>query len=253
MIIRETNDAFIMIKQHDHAFISGEVAKHFKCDLLKAEHFFDDAIFAAYEHDRSWIGLDETPIWNDQANLPYSFSDFPLLPKIAFYTIGLDEIEKVSPYASLLCSLHYSSFFSHSNDEKGIQFLNAERKRQEKIKGNIPDLDHALLLEHYRLLQFCDDLSLYFCLNELGIKKEQEHPWFINGFSKTELFNDKIHPLFAEWLNPKEITIRTFPFSNEFKVTLKYKTVLKNAIEVMGIAKAYENSLLEEQQIFILK
>ncbi|MFV8827519.1 DUF3891 family protein [Alkalihalobacterium sp. APHAB7] len=251
MIIRETEDAFIMIKQHDHAFLSGRVVEHFSPELLQSDQFIEDVSYAAYEHDRSWIGLDETPIWNDQAQVPYSFSDFPLIPKLAFYKIGLDEIEQVNAYASLLCSLHYCSFFSKSTDERAVQFLNNERKRQIKIKQDITNLNHELLLEHFRLLQLSDDLSLYICLNEPGVEKNREHPWFADGFGNSEIFTASNHPFLANWINHNEISLSSFPFDEEFHLTLKYKTVLKSAIQVMGIAKAYENSLLEEHRVFI--
>ncbi|MEB1809874.1 MAG: DUF3891 family protein [Bacillaceae bacterium] len=253
MIIRETEDAFIMIKQHDHAFLSGRVVEHFSPDLLQSNHFMKDVRYAAYEHDRSWIGLDETPIWNDQAQVPYSFSDFPLIPKLAFYKIGLDEIEQANPYASLLCSLHYCSFFSRSTDERAVQFLNHERKRQAKIKQNITTLNHELLFEHFRLLQLSDDLSLYICLNEPGVEKNLEHRWFVDGFANSEIFTADNNPFVANWINQNEIRVSSFPFDNEFDLTLKYKTVLKSAIQVMGIAKAYESSLSEEHQVFIRK
>ncbi|WP_216828170.1 DUF3891 family protein [Alkalihalobacterium elongatum] len=253
MIFRETKDAFLMIKQHDHAYISGKVVEYFTRDLLQSDIFFQDTIYAAYEHDRSWVGLDETPIWNDQVHVPYSFSDFPLIPKLAFYNIGIDEVEKVNPYASLLCSLHYCSFFSRSTDEQVIKFLNKERKRQTNIKNNLINLNHELLLEHFRLLQFSDDLSLYICLNEPGVSKAEEHPWFVNGFANSEIFTKDKKPLVANWLNQNEIKLNSFPFYEEFQLTLSYKTVLKSAIQVMGIAKAYENSIVEEQQILVRK
>ena len=137
MIIRETQDSFIMIKQHDHAFLSGEITKYFNPSLLNSEGSFEDVIYAAYEHDCSWISLDATPIWNDGTNTPYTFSDYPLLPKLAFYKIGLDEIEEVNPYSSLLCSLHFCSFFSQSKNKDCLDFLKEEGNRQLMIKKKL--------------------------------------------------------------------------------------------------------------------
>ena len=68
MIIRETDNSFIMIKQHDHAYVSGETIKHINRSLLKSNQFFDDFVYASHQHDRSWIGHDDTPIWNDGKN-----------------------------------------------------------------------------------------------------------------------------------------------------------------------------------------
>ncbi|MGE6753490.1 DUF3891 family protein [Rossellomorea sp. NPDC071047] len=249
MIIRETKDSFIMIRQHDHAFLSGETIKHFNRNLLKSDEFFEDALYAAYQHDRSWIGLDETPIWNDREKTPYTFSDYPLLPKLAFYKIGVDEIERVNTYASLLCSLHFCSFFSQSKNKDCLVFLTGEARRQMRLKESFPDLDEELLQQHFHLLQFSDNLSLYLCLNEPGVGKEDEHPWFRNGFKHTEIFHHDHQPLTVRWMNEKEVTLDPYPFNKDFHVSLQYKIVTKGLIEEMGIAEAYEKSDMEEMKI----
>jgi Protein of unknown function (DUF3891) len=249
MIIRETKDSFIMIKQHDHAFLSGETIKHFDRNLLKSDQLFDDALYSAYQHDRSWIGLDETPIWNDRKKVPYTFSDYPLLPKLAFYKIGVDEIERVNTYASLLCSLHFCSFFSQSENKDCLVFLTGEARRQMRLKEKLPDLDEELLQQHFRLLQFSDNLSLYLCLNEPGVDKEEEHPWFKNGFNNTEVFHPENQPLMARWVNENEVTLDPYPFEKEFHVSLQYNMVSKRMVDRMGIAEAYEKSDMEEKMI----
>lgn len=249
MIIRETEDSFIIIKQHDHAFLSGETIKHFNRNLLKSDQFFDDALYAAYQHDRSWIGLDDTPIWNDREKIPYTFSDYPLLPKLAFYKIGVDEVEKVNAYASLLCSLHFCSFFSQSENKDCLLFLAGEARRQMRLKETLPDLDEELMQQHFHLLQFSDNLSLYLCLNEPGVEKEEEHPWFRNGFTHTEVFHPDDQPITAAWLNENQVTLDPYPFEKELHLSMPYKTVSKTLIEQIGVAKAYEKSKNEVRKI----
>jgi Protein of unknown function (DUF3891) len=253
MILRQTEDSFIMIKQHDHAYLSGEITKHFNTAILKSDHYFKDMIYAASQHDRSWIGLDDTPIWNDQDNIPYTFSDYPLIPKMAFYKIGLDEIEQVNSYSALLCSLHFYSFFTKSKKKECIVFLQEEAKRQASLKKILPGLDEELLQQHFRLLQFSDDLSLYMCLDEPGVKKDDEHPWFRNGFKNTEMFHDHDGRLNGEWLNAEEIRIESFPFIRDFSLPLQYKEVAKGDVEQMGIAAAYETSELRERTFLVRK
>ncbi|MCA1054415.1 DUF3891 family protein [Rossellomorea aquimaris] len=240
MIIRETNDSFIMIRQHDHAFLSGEIIKHFDHSLLPSSTHFNDLVYAAYQHDRSWIGLDDTPVWDDANNTPYTFADYPLLPKMAFYRIGLDEIERENPYAALLCSLHFHSFFTKSKKEECLSFMKEERMRQSRLRSALPETDEELLQQHFRLLQFSDDLSLYICLNEPGARKEEEHPWFKDGFKNTEWFNRGQGPLQAEWGGTNTIKIDAFPFTRECRLTLTYKKVPKESIDEKGIAQAFE-------------
>ncbi|TYS16708.1 DUF3891 family protein [Rossellomorea vietnamensis] len=251
MIIRETSHSFYMILQHDHAFLSGEIVKHFDENSLLSKEAFSHVQYAAYEHDRGWIGLDETPIWNDRCGEPYSFSDYPLLPKLAFYRIGLDEIEETSAYAALLCSMHFCSFFASSTDSDCLAFLQKERKRQERIKGEIQEVNDELVMQHFRLLQFSDNLSLYLCLNQPGASKENEHPWFRKGFKNTETLHTSNQPFIPRWLNRGEITVDPFPFQKEFPLSLKYKEVPKKNIKEKGIAEAYHHSELKELCVFI--
>ncbi|WP_409254253.1 DUF3891 family protein [Bacillus sp. SCS-153A] len=253
MIIRENNDSFIMIRQHDHANLSGEITRHFNPSIFKSNQFFEDVVHAAREHDRGWIDLDETPIWNDTAEAPYSFADYPLLPKLAFYTIGLDEIETINVYAALLCSMHFCSFFSQTKNPDGLHFLHAESKRQKNIKKNLPVLDEDLLHQHFRLLQFSDDLSLYLCLNEPGVEKDHEHPWFKKGFRNTELFNPRRDPLTAHWQDSHKVTVDPFPFLEEFQLTLIFKKVSKQAMRELGIAQAYRMAEVDQQRIYIMR
>ncbi|WP_421385198.1 DUF3891 family protein [Bacillus salacetis] len=253
MIIRETKDSFIMIRQDDHARLSGYIAKNFSKEILASSHFFEDVITAACQHDRGWIGLDETPVLNDRSKVPYSFSDYPLLPKLAFYRIGLDEIEEMNQYAGLLCSMHFCSFFSQSKDENCIEFLHYETKRQMKIKKKLSDIEEPLLQQHFRLLQFSDDLSLYLCLNEPGADKKNEHPWFQRGFKNTEIFHPQNKQLNARWKNASEVIVAPFLFTKEFHVVLPFKSVSKKAIVGLGVAEAYEKSAMRQQKFSFLK
>jgi Protein of unknown function (DUF3891) len=200
MIIRETNDSFIMIKQHDHAFLSGEIVKHFDASLLRSNAFRDEHLYASYQHDRSWIGLDKAPVWNDAVHRPFTFSDYPLVPKLVFYERGLDE---------------------------------------------------DLLQEHFTLLQFSDDFSLFMCLNRPGVAKEEEHPWFRNGFKHTEPFNHTEDPLEGKWTGPHAIGISGAPFKQPFTVELHYKEVSKASILQEGITKAYASADISTHSITI--
>ncbi|GIP31654.1 hypothetical protein J2TS4_08640 [Paenibacillus sp. J2TS4] len=131
MVVRETEHEIIMVRQHDHAQLSGEIAKHFK-SFFTDDPYFEDTLLAIYQHDLGWVRLDEVPMWNDRTSLPFSFMDFPLLPKLTHYTYGLDQIERMNKYAGLLCSLHYASFgvFRNSTVPECIDFSRHECLRQ---------------------------------------------------------------------------------------------------------------------------
>jgi hypothetical protein len=228
VIIRETEDEFYMITQHDHAQLSGVLASHFSKPFFKEDPEYESLIFAIYEHDRSWIPLDDTPIWNDRSGVPFSFRDYPLLPKLLAYTHGLNETEQRNSYAGLLCSLHYSSFFLHNPHPDCIDFYDAETARQHRIRQQIQIADSELINKHFQLLQLCDDLSLFVCLNE---------PTFNNGL------------LSARWLSQIDIALTPFPFDNEFKTELRHKRVPKIEIQQHGLEEAYKNVDWADQEL----
>lgn len=104
--------------------------------------------------------------------------------------------------------------------------------------------------KHYRLLKFCDELSLYVCMNKPGVEKKNEIDLFKEGFEGTEMFNSKEEkPIQAEWIDEETIRITPFPFQTEFHTYVKYKTINKQEIEEKGIAKVDRESEIKKQTI----
>ncbi|WP_028595999.1 DUF3891 family protein [Paenibacillus assamensis] len=240
MIVRESDQHFIMTTQHEHARFSGEIAAHLRSNLFENSNDIEAVVLAIQEHDRGWIRLDDTPIWNDRAAAPFSFLDYPLLPKLVLYKVGLDEVEAMNDYAALLCSLHYSSFVHIQKSERldCIHFIAHEKERQQQIRARLGELDEHMIASHFKLLQLCDDISLYVCMNEPGVSKENEHPWYKEGF-ETIIQDQKIN---AHWVSANEIRIDPCLFDSEFTVTMKSKHVEKDVINRIGIHAAYQET-----------
>ncbi|SEN54982.1 DUF3891 family protein [Lihuaxuella thermophila] len=174
MIVRRRKNQFVLIAQHDHALISGEFAAHF------AEPFehFDSTVYAISHHDVAWVELDQAILWNEAKNQPYSFEDYPLAPKLAAYTKGISQVEETDRYAGMLCSKHYASFFEHASDPAGRRFREQELARQNNLLQRLSAQEKESVDSNFRLLQFCDDLSLAICLNE---PQQNTHPWYADG------------------------------------------------------------------------
>ncbi|KAA0766265.1 DUF3891 family protein [Bacillus sp. SH5-2] len=251
MIFRGKNEKeSILIRQHDHGFLAGEIAKHIKEDFFEDKTYLKETIDAIYEHDRGWIELDKVPILNDAKNIPYTFMDCPSSLRFVFYTIGLNEIEDSNPYGALLCSKHFLSFPLHEEDEEMMSFYKQELERQKRILKTLTKEQFAMFDKHYRLLKFCDELSLYVCMNKPGVKKNDEIDLFQDGFEGTEMFNNKDDKLIqAEWVDEETIRITPFPFQTEFHAYVGYTTINKYVVEEKGIAKADRESEKEKQII----
>jgi hypothetical protein len=174
MIVRRKGDHFVLIKQHDHALVSGEFAAHMSLDIEP----LSKVLHAISNHDIGWEELDHTVLWNEDKQAPYSFEDYPLLPKLEAYTSGISRVEEVDPYAGFLCSKHYASFFDGAENPAARRFRRQEESRQNQLRRHFTPAEEQNLEVNFRLLQFCDDLSLAICLNEPG---ENSHPWYAGG------------------------------------------------------------------------
>lgn len=247
MIVREAESHFVMTPQHEHARFAGQLAQGFREDLFVDRAFRQDVLLAIQEHDRGWIRLDDTPIWNDRDGIPYSFVDYPLLPKLALYRVGLDEVENMNEYAALLCSLHYSSFhhLRHSTLPDCIHFIAHETERQERLKARLGHPPDEIMAAHYRLLKLCDRISLYVCLNEPGVTKEREDPRYKEGFG-IEMEKRNVT---AEWISDHEIAIQPDLFDQDAGATLKSKRVAKSLIRQVGLAEAYRQTDWLEREV----
>lgn len=251
MIFRKKDEKeSILIRQHDHGFLAGEIARHIKDEFFEGKTYCKETIDAIYEHDRGWIVLDKVPILNDAKNMPYTFMDCPSSLRFVFYTIGLNEIEESNPYGALLCSKHFLSFPLNKEDEEMMSFYKHELGRQKRILKTLTKEQFAMFDKHYRLLKFCDELSLYVCMNKPGVNKEDEIDLFKKGFEGTEIFNGEDNkPLQAEWVDEETIRITPFPFKTAFHTYVKYKIINKYKIEEKGIAKADRESEMKKQNI----
>ncbi|MGY2134140.1 DUF3891 family protein [Hymenobacter sp. HD11105] len=242
------------MSQHDHAHVSGVMADHWLGVYFGDAARRDDVMLAVYEHDRAWIPLDEKPLWNEQTQAPYSFRDFPPVPRLRHYVQGITELENRTPYAGLLASLHYTGFPEMAKLEEGREFMRREENRQQRLKRQLgltapsqPTLDF-----HLQLLKFLDRLSLYLCLNEPGADKEHEHPWYKGGIPFSDYFDFTDHQLIqANWVSRSRIKVTPFPFDEAFCVTLPYKELPKEQLSAASLAACYQHAPIQKMQIWI--
>src|SRR5690606_28648276 len=105
VIVREKDGEFILVKQHDHSQLAGRIAAHWR----HRPEPYESTLLAIREHDLGWQLLDESVRLNPTTGRPYSFMDLPMEERLPAYTWGIDQVEKIDPYAACLCSRHYVS------------------------------------------------------------------------------------------------------------------------------------------------
>jgi hypothetical protein len=209
VIVRERPDSFVLFEQHRHGLFSGEFARHWAARIPIREA----ALYAIANHDVGWRELDETVRWNDETGRPYSFLDYPVGPKLRAYANGLDYVQAHSPYAACLCSMHYGSFVRDARREPEISFREAEAARRRGIEATLSEEEIGGLEYNFRLLQLCDDLSLFVCLNEPG---RNDYPHYRDGFG---FMGTRLQPV---WEDERTLRLDPNPFSEDFWIELPY-------------------------------
>jgi hypothetical protein len=215
MIVRENPDSFVLIAQHDHGRISGEFARRWRERPTPLE----PTLYAIANHDVAWQKLDATVRWDESTGKPYSFADYPVEPKMEAYSEGLDFLETQGAYAACLCSMHYASFVRDAQGVAEASFREEENRRQEKLRGTMSARELENLERNFRLLQTCDDLSLFVCLNEPG---RNDHPWYRDGF---EFMGASFVPIWEDWLT---LRFDPNPLFGDFDLSIPYQTVGKD-------------------------
>ena len=200
----------MLIEQHDHGLASGEFARHWAGRIRPREA----ALYAIANHDVAWREPDREVRWNDEAGRPHSFVDYPVGPKLRAYAEGIDLIESQNPYAAYLCSMHYGSFMQGAPEE--VAFAESEAGRRRRIEANLSDEEMESLDYDFRLLQLCDDLSLFVCLNEPGVN---DHPWYRDGFG---FMGTRLAPV---WEDERTLRLEPNPFSEPFAVRIPFQIV----------------------------
>ncbi|WP_270181557.1 DUF3891 family protein [Alkalihalobacillus sp. CinArs1] len=246
MIVYEHNDCFVMIRQHEHALLSGQLAKKLNRTYWPDLSYQYDVLYAIHHHDRGWKTLDSVPIWNDDEKFPFSFMDYPLPIKLDYYQKGIEEVLNYSSYAAYLCSKHYQSFFKQATSRRGVSFYNHESKRQKDLLHDF-EVQEDLFTFHFQLLQFFDDLSLYVCFQEPGVTKENELTWFKEGFSQSFYFLEKDERILANWKDDHTIQLSHPLIPTDERFSIQIKRVPKELVQKDGIASAYEATSVEHR------
>lgn len=245
MIVRERSASFVLIEQQKHGVLARKVFEEVCGKLLEDDSYKASVLQAIVSHDDGWAYVDQMPFWNDEKHMPYHFLDFPSLSKIPFYHYGIEHVAKVDAYAGALCSAHYARFMSNRSEGAAVNFVAEEILRQREIIAAYPK---ANFQEHFAMLRFADNLSLFLCLNEPKVKRENVHFFFKKGIAVPEELQKDL-PEFIEFDWQDQLHLKGFKQSHKFKVSLPYREIKKSALTEKSLVKAYETT--EEKQATI--
>src|SRR5882757_910032 len=90
MIIQEQGDSLIVIRQTDHAVLSGFFARHWGNDEFTRPEPFESFCLAAGEHDNGWREWELLPGIDPSTFTPYTFMSIPTEEHTALYQQGIE-------------------------------------------------------------------------------------------------------------------------------------------------------------------
>ncbi len=214
MIVRDSPEGFVLIKQHDHALISGEFARRWKAKPRPLE----STLYAVSQHDLAWKPLDEEVLWNEEKGRPYSFVDYPAEPKVRAYERGIDLLEAEDRYAACLCSKHYERLVrDFGKTDVEARFAEAESPRQERLRSEMSGEETENLERNLSFLRLCDGLSLFVCLNGPG--GGGYPPPYPEGFA---FDGETFEPV---WEDERALRFAPNPFTEPFHISLPFQMV----------------------------
>jgi hypothetical protein len=111
MIIQEQGDHLILIRQTDHAVLSGYFARESGNENFVRPEPFESFQLAATEHDNGWNEWELQPRIDPATFLPYSFMSLPTTEHMDLYQRGIERVVKVDRYAGLLVSMHCAGLY----------------------------------------------------------------------------------------------------------------------------------------------
>ena len=187
MIVQEQGDELILIRQTDHAVLSGFFAREWGNELFRRPEPFESLQLAASEHDNGWHEWELQPQIDPKTRLPYSFMSLPTDAHMELYQRGIERVVKTDRYAGLLVSMHASGLYDRARatipgfSAKYVKsteaelvngFLQALKLQQLRLKVDLRGdaatkefVQDKLLETNSRRLEALDRLSLYFCMS----------------------------------------------------------------------------------------
>jgi len=218
----------IVIRQTDHAFLSGFFALEWGNEKFSRPEPFSSFCLAAAEHDNGWQEWELGAGVDPKTFAPYNFMTVPTEEHIALYQRGIDRVVKVDLYAALLVAAHcmglydrtratipgYSAKYVKSQEQHiANDFVQRLRLQQLRLKVDLrndpavkPYIDDKLIKINSQRLEALDRLSLYFCM---GVEENTT----IEAVPLDDEGNE------VDWavraVGPKQVSIDPYPFRRD--------------------------------------
>jgi hypothetical protein len=209
----ESETGWWLITHPDHARLAGAFAAAWGNAAFRKPEPRACVLHGIASHDDGWAARDAHPSITRQGK-PSAFSTELVGKYSAFEEIDIDEylavrdravriVAQQDAYAGLLISMHTYNLLTERADRSTIApeglvlldaFLDRQREYQRALLASIADDDTLnaserawqTILEHFRLLQACDNLSLLTCV-AYNSRAHLLHPLPLNDGTTAEI------------------------------------------------------------------
>ena len=183
MIHRKTEEGIIVISQPAHAWVTGQLARHWGNQIFGGFEPCEEVNLAAALHDIGFLDWEMAPTLNPKTKLPYSFMEMPASQHLEIWKKSVKEVLMYNRYAGLLVSMHFTWLCeSQPSKAKEDQLLEKKfRNEQEELQTSIiTSLENdyyyeavsgdETIIRNRELVSIWDWMSLLFCM---GFEEER--------------------------------------------------------------------------------
>jgi hypothetical protein len=237
-----TGPVRFVIRQVDHARLSGRFAQAFGNDMFAPLDPKTLMEFVTAHHDEGWAELDDAPPRDPQTDLPYSFLETPRPLVVPVHARSPEFNEHHHPFCGLLASMHTWGLYhgrygladratidsvSPADRPAVLAMLQAELARQARLQAQLAAsaetqawADDSALFNCYQQLQFFDTLSLYFCMGDPAAPRQAV-------FRRVPLAPATDVTITVRSLRPGFYSLSPYPFAEDFlKVSVSGRYML---------------------------
>ena len=209
MIRRETDDGWILIAQHDHGVLAGDIMEHWGNELFSGPEQFDEVLLAVREHDYGWVEWESSPEVNPENGFPMNFMEMKSDDQSDIWSRSYEYHLVNHPYASSLIALHFDRFNRkllerNPSDSAALSFKHDMKEflAEQLVGSDTDDIPEDMKID-LRFLQIGDIISLSLC-HGWGNRVIQEVPVDYQG---------SVADLDLESADGLNFTISPYPFS----------------------------------------
>jgi hypothetical protein len=262
-----------LITHSDHARLAGAFAAAWGNEQFRKPEPRTRVLYGIAAHDDGWTDRDAHPVITREGK-PSAFSIELVGKYSAFEEIDIEDylavrdravriIAEKDPYAGLLIAMHTYNLLTAHADRSTIdapalalldEFLARQRTYQLELLEAIeadeslvpPDKSRQTILEHFRLLQACDNLSLLTCV-AFASPAHLLHPLPLNNGETAEV---KVLPL-----APRKFCLSPWPFAEpELSFSFPARHIAEKSFgSSVDLAAAFQAAPVEKLAVHLVE